>query len=160
MIELFADEAPKTVDNFLKHVDSGFYVGTMFHRVIKEFMIQGGGFSSDGRLKPTDVLLQNEADNGLKNLRGTLAMARKGDPHSASAQFYINTNKNDFLNHTSKDPRGWGYAVFGKVVEGMEVAEAISGVTTAIKNGMSDVPVEPVLIKRAYREQPAQPAAE
>ncbi len=160
VLELDPDRAPVTVENFLAYVDAGFYDGTIFHRVIPNFMNQGGGFTADMQQKKTRTTILNEADNGLLNDVGTVAMARKGDPHSASAQFYINTNKNDFLNHTSKDPRGWGYAVFGKVVEGMEVAEAISGVTTAIKNGMPDVPVEPVLIKRAYREEPVQTTAE
>lgn len=160
VLELDPDRAPVTVENFLGYVEAGFYDGTIFHRVIPNFMNQGGGFTADMQQKKTRTTILNEADNGLLNDVGTVAMARKGDPHSASAQFYINTNKNDFLNHTSKDPRGWGYAVFGKVVEGMKVAEAISGVTTAIKNGMPDVPVEPVLIEKAYREEPVQTTAE
>ena len=160
VLELDPDKAPVTVENFLAYVDAGFYDGTIFHRVIPNFMNQGGGFTADMQQKKTRTTILNEADNGLLNEVGTVAMARKGDPHSASAQFYINTNKNDFLNHTSKNPRGWGYAVFGKVVEGMEAVEAISGVTTAIKNGMSNVPVEPVLINKAYREEPVQTTAE
>jgi cyclophilin family peptidyl-prolyl cis-trans isomerase len=149
VLELFADKAPLTVAQFLATVESGFYDGTVFHRVIKGFMVQGGGFSRDMRLKPTDALLQNEADNGLKNTRGTVAMARKPDPHSASVQFFINTVDNTFLNHTSKSPQGWGYAVFAAVVEGMDVVDAIAEVPTGQQGGMGDVPREPVMIERA-----------
>ncbi len=149
VIELYPDEAPKTVENFLKHVESGFYVGTMFHRVIRDFMIQGGGFGSGGQLKPTEVRLDNEADNGLKNLRSTVAMARKADPHSASVQFYINHAHNSFLDHKAKTPRGWGYAVFGKVVEGMEVVDEIAGVQVRRSRLSEAQPLEDVLITKA-----------
>ena len=124
--ELYRDKAPKSVDNFLTYVDEGFYNGTIFHRVIEGFMIQGGGFGQDMKKKSTHAPIENEADNGLKNERGTLAMARTSDPDSATAQFFINHKDNDFLNHTSKDRRGWGYAVFGKVTDGMDVVDAIA----------------------------------
>jgi peptidyl-prolyl cis-trans isomerase B (cyclophilin B) len=156
VLELEPERAPVTVENFLSYVDEGFYDGTIFHRVMPGFMNQGGGFTPDLRLKPTRGTIQNEADNGLRNEIGTVAMARKPDPHSATAQFFINTAANDFLNHTSKDPRGWGYAVFGKVVEGMETVMAISRVPTTRKGGMADVPIEPVLIQRARRQESAQ----
>ena len=149
ILELFADKAPISVENFLAYVESGYYDGTIFHRVIPKFMIQGGGFTVDMKMKPGRSPIRNEADNGLKNERGTIAMARTPDPHSASSQFFINTVDNDFLNHKRKDPRGWGYAVFGRVVEGMEVVDAISAVKTGIRGMYQDVPVEPVLIKRA-----------
>ncbi|MEM1176995.1 MAG: peptidylprolyl isomerase [Acidobacteriota bacterium] len=149
VIELFPDKAPKTVENFLSYVNAGFYDGTIFHRVIPGFMIQGGGFSPDMKKKQTRAAIQNEADNGLKNDRGTLAMARTGNPNSATAQFFINSINNDFLNHTAKTPRGWGYAVFARVVEGMDVVDAISEVPTGQKNRMRDVPQEPVVIKKA-----------
>jgi len=152
VLELDPDKAPGTVENFLAYVDEGFYDGTIFHRVKPNFMNQGGGFTLDMQPKPTRPTIQNEADNGLPNDIGTVAMARRTDPHSATAQFYINTYKNDFLNHTAKDQRGWGYAVFGKVVEGMDTVMAISGVPTTSKNGMSDVPVEPVIIRSARRQ--------
>ena len=156
VLELDPGRAPGTVENFLAYVESGFYDGTIFHRVIPDFMNQGGGFTPDMQQKRTRPPIRNEADNGLANDIGTVAMARRGDPHSATAQFYINTNKNDFLNHTAKDQRGWGYTVFGKVVEGMETVTAISLVPTARKSGMTDVPAEPVVIKRAWREKPTQ----
>jgi peptidyl-prolyl cis-trans isomerase B (cyclophilin B) len=149
ILELFADKAPVSVENFLAYVESGYYDGTIFHRVIPKFMIQGGGFTAEMKMKPSRSPIRNEADNGLKNERGTIAMARTPDPHSASSQFFINTVDNDFLNHKRKDPRGWGYAVFGRVVEGMEVVDAISAVKTGIRGMYQDVPVEPVLIKRA-----------
>jgi peptidyl-prolyl cis-trans isomerase B (cyclophilin B) len=145
VIELYPDKAPKTVANFLEYVKSGFYDGTIFHRVIPGFMIQGGGFTSDMQQKPTRPTIQNEADNGLKNDRGTVAMARTPDPHSASAQFFVNVVDNKFLNHTAKTPQGWGYAVFGKVVEGMDVADKIAKVPT----GAQDVPKTPVVLKKA-----------
>ena len=160
VLELNPDKAPGTVENFLAYVDEGFYDGTIFHRVIPDFMNQGGGFTPDLRPKGTRPTIQNEADNGLLNEVGTVAMARRGDPHSATAQFYINTSRNDFLNHTAKDERGWGYTVFGKVVEGMETVVAISGVTTTRKNGMADVPAEPVIIRSVRRETPTQTIAE
>jgi cyclophilin family peptidyl-prolyl cis-trans isomerase len=148
-VELFAAEAPKTVENFLAYVRSGHFDGTIFHRVIPNFMIQGGGFAADMSQKPTRDPIQNEADNGLKNTKGTLAMARTMNPHSASAQFFVNTTDNAFLDHRGKDPQGWGYAVFGKVVDGMDVVEAIGKVETGNRGGHQDVPVEPVLIESA-----------
>jgi peptidyl-prolyl cis-trans isomerase B (cyclophilin B) len=160
VLELNPDEAPGTVENFLGYVDEGFYDGTIFHRVIPSFMNQGGGFTPDMQQKPTRSAIRNEADNGLANDLGTVAMARKPDPHSASAQFYINTADNAFLNHTAKTDRGWGYAVFGKVVEGMEAVNAISSVPTTTKSRMSDVPVEAVMILSARRAEPGQTTAE
>jgi peptidyl-prolyl cis-trans isomerase B (cyclophilin B) len=146
VIELYPDKAPKSVDNFLKYVKAGQYDNTVFHRVIAGFMIQGGGFDTSMHQKATRPPIANEADNGLTNDRGTLAMARTADPNSASAQFFINVVDNTFLNHKSKTPQGWGYAVFGKVVEGMDVADAIA----AVKTKAQDVPVEPVIIKKAH----------
>ena len=151
LIELFPDKAPKTVENFLGYVDGGFYENTIFHRVIKGFMIQGGGYGPRMDEKPTREPIENEADNGLKNERGTLAMARTADPHSASAQFFINLTDNDFLNHTEKDARGWGYCVFGKVSEGMAVVDAIAKVKTGAKGMHDDVPADMVLITSAGR---------
>lgn len=130
VIELYADKAPKTVENFLQYVKDGFYTGTIFHRVIPEFMIQGGGFTKDYQQKPTRDPVPNEANNGLKNAMGTLAMARTNDPHSATAQFFINVADNAFLDHTQPTTRGWGYCVFGKVVKGMDIAKAIVSVPT------------------------------
>ena len=154
-IELFAAQAPATVENFLRYADEGFYDGTVFHRVIADFMVQGGGLTPDLRAKPTHAPIPNEADNGLKNLRGTVAMARTSDVHSATAQFFINVVDNAFLDHTSKDPRGYGYCVFGKVVEGMDVVDRIRSVPTRTAGGMRDVPRQPVLIK-SVRRAPAQ----
>lgn len=151
VIELFADKAPETVQNFLAYVDAKFYDGTIFHRVIPNFMIQGGGFSADMNQKSTNDPIENEADNGLKNLRGTIAMARTGDPHSATGQFFINNVDNDFLNFKSKTPQGWGYAVFGKVVEGIEVVDAISAVKTKTEGMYQDVPAEAVVINSVKR---------
>ena len=148
-IELFAAEAPKTVENFLAYVRSGHFDGTVFHRVIPNFMVQGGGFTAEMSQKPTREPIQNEADNGLKNEKGTLAMARTMQPHSASAQFFINTADNKFLDHTGKNPQGWGYAVFAKVVGGMDVVAAIEKVPTGSRGGHQDVPVEPVVIRSA-----------
>ena len=154
-VELFEDEAPKTVANFLQYVDSGFYDGTLFHRVIQGFMIQGGGFDKDGQRKTTGSPIQNEADNGLSNRRGTLAMARTGNPHSATAQFFINLVDNRSLDFTAKNQSGWGYAVFGKVTEGMSVVDNIARerTTTQRLSGMMarDVPQVPILITQAYR---------
>ena len=147
-LELYPDDAPKTVDNFLRYARWGHYDGTIFHRVIPDFMIQGGGFTSEMKQKLTEMPIENEADNGLKNNRGTVAMARTQDPHSATAQFFINTKNNTFLNHKSKTPKGWGYTVFGKVVKGMDVVDAISKVETGTKGSMSNVPVEPVVITK------------
>jgi len=151
LLELFPDKAPKTVENFLAYVDGGFYENTLFHRVIKDFMIQGGGYSPRMEEKPTRDPVANEADNGLKNERGAIAMARTADPHSASAQFFINLKDNDFLNHTGKDAQGWGYCVFGRVSEGMEVVDAIAKVKTAGRGVHDDVPAEMVLITSAGR---------
>lgn len=148
-IELDSEKAPVTVENFLGYVRSGHYNGTIFHRVIDGFMIQGGGFDHEMKQKDTGEPIKNEADNGLKNEKYTLAMARTMDPHSATAQFFINVADNSFLNHTAPDPRGWGYAVFGKVVEGQNVVDEIRKVKTGSHGPHQDVPVEPVVIKRA-----------
>jgi cyclophilin family peptidyl-prolyl cis-trans isomerase len=145
-VELDSAKAPKTVANFLGYVNDKFYDGTIFHRVIKGFMVQGGGMTPDMKEKATKPSIQNEADNGLKNLRGTLAMARTPDPNSASSQFFINTVDNDFLNFSSKTEQGWGYCVFGKVLKGMNVVDSIANTP----KGMGDVPNEPILIKKAY----------
>lgn len=149
VVELNAKAAPKTVDNFLSYVNSGFYSGTIFHRVIKGFMIQGGGFTADMQQKATREAISNEADNGLQNLRGTIAMARTAAPHSATSQFFINTVDNGFLNFTARTGRGWGYCVFGKVVDGMDVVDAIENQPTTAKNPHRDVPVTPIVIKNA-----------
>lgn len=146
-LELDADKAPKTVENFLSYVKSGHYDGTIFHRVIDGFMIQGGGFSPDMRQKPTEDPVENEANNGLTNDRYTIAMARTSDPHSASAQFFINVNDNDFLNYPGSD--GWGYCVFGKVTSGTEVVDKIGNVDTGRRSMFSDVPTEDVVIEKA-----------
>jgi len=146
-IELDAEKAPVTVENFLAYTRDGFFDGTIFHRVIDGFMLQGGGFTPDMQQKPTRAVIANEAANGLKNLRGTLAMARTQVVDSATAQFFINVKDNDFLNHTSPTPQGFGYAVFGRVVDGDETLDAIRGVATGNRGGHSDVPVEPVLIE-------------
>jgi len=151
VIELYLQKAPETVVNFLDYVDAEFYDGTIFHRVIPNFMIQGGGFTSDMTRKSGKGPIKNEADRGLKNAPGTIAMARTGDPHSATAQFFINTANNDFLNHKNKTQQGWGYAAFGKVVEGMNVIGAISAVKTTKRGMYRDVPVEPVVIKSVRR---------
>ncbi|WP_171162005.1 peptidylprolyl isomerase [Streptomyces sp. I05A-00742] len=151
VLALNEEKAPNTVENFLKYVDAGHYNGTVFHRVIPGFMIQGGGFTADMRQKPVGAPIENEANNGLQNVRGSVAMARTNDPHSATAQFFINTVDNDFLNHSSPTPQGWGYAVFGEVVEGAEAVDAIRGVRTGSKGHHQDVPVEPVVIQSASR---------
>jgi len=152
VLELYPDKAPKTVANFLQYVQEGFYTNTIFHRVINGFMIQGGGFTQKYERKTTHAAITNEADNGLKNSVGTIAMARTFDPHSASAQFFINVVDNDFLNFKSKNPNGWGYAVFGKVVQGMEVVNAIKEIPTVPAGPFpQDVPREPVIIVRATR---------
>lgn len=151
LLELNAEKAPITVANFLSYVDNGHYNGTIFHRVISNFMIQGGGFDEDFNQKPTQAPIENEADNGLGNVNGSIAMARTMDPHSASAQFFINVKDNDFLNHSSKTMQGWGYAVFGRVIEGMEVVESIKAVPTGNRQGHQDVPRENVVIERAER---------
>ena len=145
-IELDADKAPMTVANFKKYIEDGFFDNTIFHRVIPNFMIQGGGFNPGMTQKQTLDTVENEADNGLGNDRGTLAMARTNDPHSATAQFFINLKGNDFLNHSGKNPQGWGYCVFAKVTDGMDVVDKIAAVATANNGGHADVPVEDVII--------------
>ena len=148
-IELDAEKAPLSAENFLNYVRKGHYDGTVFHRVINGFMIQGGGFEAGMKQKPTDAPIQNEASNGLKNDTYTLAMARTSDPHSATAQFFINVANNDFLNFKSQTPQGWGYAVFGKVVAGTEVVDKIKGVKTGRSGFHDDVPLDDVVIEKA-----------
>lgn len=154
VVRLEHDKAPKSAANFEQYVTDGHYDGTLFHRVINGFMIQGGGFDLDFNQKPTREPIDNEADNGLKNNIGTLAMARTQDPHSATAQFFINIADNDFLNHSGKSIQGWGYCVFGEVVEGMEVVERIKEVATTRRGMHADVPAEDVVIQRAYVREP------
>jgi cyclophilin family peptidyl-prolyl cis-trans isomerase len=149
VLELYPDKAPKTVANFLQYVKDGHYQGTQFHRVIDGFMIQGGGFDTNFKEKPTRGTIENEAANGLKNDYGTIAMARRPDPHSASAQFFINVKNNDFLNYSEPTARGWGYAVFGKVVSGMDVVEKIAKVPSKNVGPFQNVPREPVVIESA-----------
>jgi peptidyl-prolyl cis-trans isomerase B (cyclophilin B) len=151
VIELYPDKAPKTVQNFLDYVDAGHYNSTIFHRVIPTFMIQGGGMTASMKEKPTKPPVKNEADNGLRNQRGTIAMARTQVPDSATAQFFINTVDNDFLDFKNKTIQGWGYAVFGKVVEGMDVVDTIAKVKTTNRSGHQDVPVDTVMIIKAER---------
>ena len=146
-IELDAEKAPVTVANFLEYARAGFYNGTIFHRVINNFMIQGGGFDTNMEQKAVGKAIDNEADNGLKNDFGTIAMARTMEPHSATAQFFINVKDNDFLNHSGKNMQGWGYTVFGKMVEGEEVLEKIRNVPTGSSGGHQDVPNDPVIIE-------------
>ena len=148
-LELDTGRAPETVKNFLDYVESGFYSNTVFHRVIDGFMIQGGGFEPGMRQKPARDSIKNEAGNGLKNERYTIAMARTSEPHSASSQFFINVKDNDFLDHTAQNAQGWGYCVFGKVVEGRDVVDKIRQVKTGKRGGHADVPVEDVIIERA-----------
>ncbi|MDO6385148.1 MULTISPECIES: peptidylprolyl isomerase [Uliginosibacterium] len=148
-LELDAEKAPESTKNFIAYVEAGHYDGTIFHRVIKDFMIQGGGMLPDMSQKPTQAPIKNEANNGLKNERGTIAMARTSDPHSATAQFFINTVDNDFLNFRNESVQGWGYTVFGKVVEGMDVVDLIRAVKTGRSGYHSDVPVEAVVITKA-----------
>ncbi len=148
-LELDTGRAPETVKNFLDYVASGFYSNTVFHRVIDGFMIQGGGFEPGMRQKPTQGPIKNEAGNGLKNERYTVAMARTSEPHSASSQFFINVKDNDFLDHTAQNAQGWGYCVFGKVVEGQDVVDKIKRIKTGKRGGHTDVPVEDVIIERA-----------
>ncbi len=147
VIELFPDKAPNSVENFLTYVRAGFYEGTLFHRVISNFVVQGGGFGPDMEQKATYQPIENEAKNGLRNERGTIALARTSDPHSATSQFFINLADNDFLNYTSSTPDGWGYCVFGRVAEGMRVVESISGVPTGSRHGFADVPLTDVVIE-------------
>ena len=149
VIALDQENAPKTSANFLEYVNAGHYDGTIFHRVIDGFMIQGGGFEPSMQQKSTRAPIENEADNGLSNNKGTLAMARTSDPHSASSQFFINTNQNDSLNHKSKTPDGWGYCVFGQVIEGLEVVTRIEETATTSKAGHQDVPKEDIVIEKA-----------
>ncbi|EAW26760.1 peptidyl-prolyl cis-trans isomerase B (rotamase B) [Alteromonadales bacterium TW-7] len=146
-IKMFEQEAPNTVKNFLEYANAGFYNGTIFHRVIDGFMVQGGGFISGMEQKDVNDPIQNEANNGLSNKVGTLAMARTPDPHSATAQFFINVNNNDFLNHSSETSQGWGYCVFAEVVEGMDIVEKIKGVATGSNGFHQDVPLEDVIIE-------------
>lgn len=153
VIELNARKAPNTVQNFINYAEKGQYDGTIFHRVISNFMIQGGGFSTDMEQLPTDSPIENEANNGLANARGTVAMARTMDPHSATCQFFINVKDNDFLNFSQESMQGWGYCVFGKVVEGMDVVDAIKEVETGSYSVHQDVPVEPVIIEKAVVHQ-------
>ena len=148
-LELYADKAPKTVENFLSYVQDGFYDNTIFHRVIDGFMIQGGGMTSDMEQKETKAPIENEANNGVANEAGTIAMARTNDPHSATAQFFINVKDNDFLNFSSESMNGWGYCAFGKVTEGMDVVEKIKNVKTGNYGYHQDVPVEAVIIEKA-----------
>ncbi len=151
VLELYMEKAHDTVQNFLGYIDAKFFDGTIFHRVIPNFMIQGGGFTADMKKKSSRAPIRNEADNGLDNDRYTIAMARTSDPHSATAQFFINTAKNDFLNFKNKTEQGWGYAVFGKVVEGMDTVDVISAVKTTTRGPYGDVPVKTVVIKSAGR---------
>ena len=148
-IELDEAKAPKTAANFIEYVKKGHYDGTVFHRVINGFMVQGGGFEPGMSQKPTGAPIENEANNGLKNDKYTVAMARTGDPHSATAQFFINVANNDFLNHSAPTPQGWGYCVFGRVTEGTEVVDAMKAVKTGRAGGHQDVPAEDIVIERA-----------
>jgi cyclophilin family peptidyl-prolyl cis-trans isomerase len=150
LVELYPDKAPKTVDNFLRYVKDGYYRNTVFHRVIPGFMIQGGGFDKNLAQKPTRTPVENEAANGLRNDAGTIAMARTSDPHSATAQFFINVSNNAFLNHTSPTPQGYGYTVFGKVIQGMDVAEKIAATPTGARGPFpGDVPKSDIVIEEA-----------
>lgn len=152
-IELDTQGTPQTAENFLAYAKNGFYDGTIFHRVINGFMIQGGGFDKNMKQKPTEAAIKNEAKQGQQNKRGTLAMARTNDPHSATCQFFINVNDNDFLNFSSETPSGWGYCVFGKVIEGMDIIDQIKKVPTTSRVGHQDVPVEPVVIEKVHVEE-------
>lgn len=148
-LQLDSEKAPKTVKNFLDYVNSGYYNGTLFHRVIDGFMIQGGGLEPGMRTKPAGEPIENEASNGLSNKIGTIAMARTQDPHSASSQFFINVSDNTFLDHTGRTQKGWGYCVFGEVVDGMDVVNTIKGVATTQRSGYQDVPTKDVIIETA-----------
>ena len=148
-LELNAEKAPITVANFLQYVENGFYDGVIFHRVINGFMVQGGGFDANMKQKKTSAEIKNEADNGLSNDNYTIAMARTSVPDSASSQFFINVGDNEFLNHTAPTSSGWGYCVFGKVIEGMDIVDKIKAVKTTSKAGHRDVPVDPVMIEKA-----------
>ena len=149
ILQLDAEKAPKTVENFVQYVKEGHFDNTVFHRVIKGFMIQGGGFEPGMTQKKTRATIQNEADNGLKNTKYSIAMARTMEPHSASAQFFINASNNDFLNHSGKNVQGWGYAVFGEVTEGQDIVDKIEAVATGSKSGHQDVPKDDVIIEKA-----------
>ena len=153
VLELARDKAPASVDNFVQYVKDGHYDGTVFHRVIDGFMVQGGGFDANMRQKPTRAAISNEANNGLKNTRYTVAMARTNDPHSATAQFFINVADNTFLNHTTPSAQGWGYAVFGKVVAGTDVVDKIKAVRTTTRGMFQDMPAEPITILKATLEK-------
>jgi cyclophilin family peptidyl-prolyl cis-trans isomerase len=163
VIELYADKAPISVANFLQYVDDGFYNGTVFHRIIDGFMIQGGGFDQQYQQKPTRAAIQNEADNGLTNRRGTIAMARTNDPHSATAQFFINTVNNSSLDHRGKSQRGWGYTVFGRVTEGLGIVDIIAKAQTGSGSlggyPANDVPRDAIVIKSVSRVAESKPAA-
>lgn len=148
ILELYPDKAPKTVSNFVAYMRTGYYDGTLFHRVIDGFMIQGGGFGAGMVQKTARAPIENEAKNGLRNERGSIAMARTSDPHSATAQFFINVADNDFLNYSAETPSGWGYCVFGKVVDGMTVVDRVRGVPTGSKAGHKDVPLTDVVIEK------------
>ncbi len=148
-VELDDEKAPIGAENFIHYVMEGFFNGTLFHRIIPNFMAQGGGMLPGMEEKESGAPIENEADNGLKNERGTLAYARTGDPHSATTQFFINLKDNSFLDHTGKNPQGWGYAVFGKVVDGMDIVDAMAGVETTTRRGHQDVPVEDIIITKA-----------
>ena len=152
-VELDFDNAPKSSANFLEYAKEGAYDGTIFHRIIPGFMVQGGGFDENMKQKPTKDPIENEADNGLKNDTGTLAMARTNDPHSATTQFFINVADNSFLNHSGKNTQGWGYAVFAKVTKGMDVVDKIKAVPTGSSGGHQDVPVDPVVIDKVTVEE-------
>jgi len=154
IIELFEDRAPQSVANIIQYVEEGFYNGTIFHRVIDRFMIQGGGFDQDMVKKEVREGVQNEADNGISNVRGTVALARTSDPHSATAQFFISTVNNDNLDHSAKTQSGWGYCVFGRVVEGMTTVDRISRTRTRTRSGMQNVPLLPIVIERATIRRP------
>ncbi len=160
-LELYPEKAPKTVENFLQYVKEGFFKGTIFHRVINGFMVQGGGFTADYAQKKTRAPVQNEANNGLKNEVGTIAMARTSDPHSATAQFFINHKNNDFLNHSAPTPQGWGYTVFGKVTKGMDVVNKIAALDTgAMGPFQSDVPRKTIVIEDARIISSDKPGAD
>ncbi|MGC9458060.1 MAG: peptidylprolyl isomerase [Halothiobacillaceae bacterium] len=159
VIELYADKAPQTVENILRYVDEGFYDGTLFHRVIPDFVVQGGGLLPDMSQKPNHPPVRNEAENGLKNLRATLSMARTPDPHSGTSQFFINLKDNPFLDFSAPTAQGFGYCVFGKVMEGMDVVDQMATLPTGNRAGHADVPVEDVLIDRAVRVDEAADSA-
>jgi len=148
VLELFPDKAPKSVENFLTYARAGFYDGTLIHRIIPDFVIQGGGFGPSMTQKPTYEPIRSEAKNGLRNTRGTVALARTSDPHSATSQFFINLADNDFLNYTSSTPDGWGYCVFGQVNDGMHIVEDINGIPTGSRHGFKDVPLTEILIEK------------